>query len=1609
MKRILGEGGAGRVWLVEDRDRPGHELALKELAAAGTPQHEEAFRREFATLACLHHPSLVEVDEFDRSPGSGLPRFTLEFIKGRDIVEAVRAEGPGILLDVVAEALRALAFLHEFELLHRDLKPANLLVRDTPKLGCRLVIVDFGLALAAREQPSEAFRLAGTLPYVAPELLANRAASRRSDLYALGAVLHEVVYGAPPSLGLTTPAGEFVRELFGSAAPLPPLPAGYADGFRDWLSELLSAAPERRPASAAEALARLNESCRTRYPAETPATRTARLLSGPPAEREGSLAQIRDALDPSAGPRIVWVCGGPGSGKSRILRWLEAEAILRGWRVLSVFGQRRHGLEDLRAAAAGGPTMLLVDEVHAAGAETLDLLERLAREPDAPHVQVVAAVRVDAVGHPALRSLLQATGMVPALRRVDLAKLDADGARAMARRATGGVVSEERVAWLLAACDGSPALAESLLVEGVWERGGRAGAGKGQAPVPWARLELISDSTNEWLECVAVFRRGVRDEDAAALCRLDSASIRAASDEASAAGLAYRKEGLWFPDSGALVDQLLSRMDLARRRTLHRLAALRLHEGTGNDDDSALLATLWAGAGDAERAMAATIRAGQARERAGDPVGAAACYADALRLLGRRRDDRHGLRIKQAEALMRSGMYPAAARAAGAAVRLAGDERSRAESLELQAFALVQAGRFQRALLIAEEAALRAQSSGNAVAFARARRTAGVGLGRLGRESEAIPLLEEARRTFEEHGDSRGAADTLHTLAACRARLQDPAAEADFIAAIELYRRAAEEDGRQPPDGQDLKAQVGLAVMQARSGRNDDAARILEEVRVAALARGNLGLQEIALSKMVVGAIDQGKLDRAIVLAEQAADLALHLGDHNLIVVNRCGLSDARIRCGRAGEAVTGLRHTLDMPLSHVEPEIVDYARMLLADAWMESGGGDDREIRELLANSLAGCRKRGKRRAWLMALVIEMERRARPDACDPFEQVRAEFDVVAGGEGDPIEPEIGIRASLATAAFHLARGAVESARVHATAAVAQARAAGFLAFEARAVAQLAAALERAGREREADAAADEGRRLLERAAGRIDDEAIRADFLDRPVYAGLRAGGSAGARRSHTRLLTLYDMIRVLNSEPDADGLLETILDLGLRAVDAERGMIFLREDREGPGQGEFSVHLSRNLETETVRDAEAFSRSIVEAAGQGRSLLALDAGSDERFRDLASVSLYQIRSLMCVPLRSRGRVIGTVYLDSRKDGRLFTEDDLRFVEAFADQAALAIENARMRARLEKENRHLAAAAEARTSFANLVGTSPGIRAVFSLIDKVAATDLPVLIRGESGTGKELVARAIHVHGPRRRHPFLAENCAALPESLLETELFGHVRGAFTGAERNRPGLFEQADGGTLFLDEVGDMSPAMQVRLLRVVEEGSIRRVGGDKPVPVNVRLITATHRDLQGEIKAGRFRLDLLYRLQVLTIEIPPLRERPGDVALLTSHILERIAAERGRAPCVIDDEALALFTRYHWPGNVRELQNTLQRLSLLAGARAISAALIESDPVLRRTLIPAREAGKAGLSLKAGEKEQLRLAIAAAGGNRRNAAGLLGVSRATLYRKLRRHGI
>ncbi len=303
---------------------------------------------------------------------------------------------------------------------------------------------------------------------------------------------------------------------------------------------------------------------------------------------------------------------------------------------------------------------------------------------------------------------------------------------------------------------------------------------------------------------------------------------------------------------------------------------------------------------------------------------------------------------------------------------------------------------------------------------------------------------------------------------------------------------------------------------------------------------------------------------------------------------------------------------------------------------------------------------------------------------------------------------------------------------------------------------------------------------------------------------------------------------------------------------------------------------------------------------------------------------------------------------------------------------------------------------------FAGIIGRAASMQAVFQTIREVAESNVPVIIQGESGTGKELVASAIHNESPRRERRFVTINCGALPDTLLESELFGHVQGAFTGAIRNKKGRFELADGGTLFLDEIGDISPAMQVKLLRVLQDGTFQKLGSESTTRVDVRIIAATHKDLKEEIRAGRFREDLYYRLCVVPITLPPLKERLGDIPLLARHFLRMGAAEEKRKEPVLSQETLNLFMEYDWPGNVRELQNMIRYLLVKCPHDKIEPHHLPPDFLKRqisslRVISPRKRRGKL-------EPEAVRKALQASNGNKAKAARLLGVGRATLYRFL-----
>ncbi|HEY8923016.1 MAG TPA: sigma 54-interacting transcriptional regulator, partial [Polyangia bacterium] len=549
---------------------------------------------------------------------------------------------------------------------------------------------------------------------------------------------------------------------------------------------------------------------------------------------------------------------------------------------------------------------------------------------------------------------------------------------------------------------------------------------------------------------------------------------------------------------------------------------------------------------------------------------------------------------------------------------------------------------------------------------------------------------------------------------------------------------------------------------------------------------------------------------------------------------------------------------------------------------------------------------------------------------------------------------------------------------------------------------------------------------------------------LDDERGAGLLGSHEARARaeRADGRLRRLLRINKRLNSELRLPRLLELIMDTVIELTEAERGFVLLEDEK-----GELVVKAARNIDQQTL-EASGFelSRSIARQAIQsGAPIVTIDAAGDPRFREAMSVSDLHLRSVLAVPLHIKGRAAGTVYVDNRLRRGAFTEEDVQLVLDFTEQAAIAVENARLLSELRKRERRIDVlnqrlrgeldarkeelsgmkqelrenreALAIRYDYRNIVGRTPRMLELFRLLDRLTDTALPVVVQGESGTGKELVARALHFNGPRRAQAFVSENCAAIPETLLESTLFGAVRGAFTGADHDSRGLFEVADGGTLFLDEVAEMSPAMQGKLLRILQTGELRRVGGERTRKVDVRIVAATNRDLGRLVEEGKFRQDLFFRLSVARIVLPPLRERRDDIPAIVEHLLGQIAAKvattatASARPKRVQPEALARLVAYRWPGNVRELENELLRAAALSGevigvgdlspqvAGTAEAALTSIEDPDSLALKPRVERL---------ERALLREALARFGGNQTKAAEALGLSRFGLQKKLRRYG-
>jgi serine/threonine-protein kinase PknK len=1565
---VLTRAGESGVLVVSDRWGHGVSVVLKVLEPG---PGGDRLRREFELRSRLRHPHIAPVLEYGALP-DGRGWFTQARVCGDDLYLASRGATFQRVLEWMVEVLRACAYLHDRGIVHRDLKPDNILVAD----GGEPQVVDFGISL--RTQEARDGDTSGSLVYLAPETLAGAPATAAVDLYAVGVTFYHVLS----------------RELPPEPGPPPALAAQRADipaWFDAVLARLCDLDPERRFRSAPAVIEALTRASGIRFGTETPDTVLARVSGGPLVAREEALARLREGLGSraeSGDGAGVLVVGPPGIGKTRLLEtWRQARQLAGGEVIvgglptlLRVIVSRlseahplvrhhddmirrltgdapdlpvpvrprdgifrdRDALIDLLSAGRLPGAVLVVDDLESADEPTLALVDMLSSGA-VPGPKLLLAMRD---GDPApLGPRALGWSQLEILR---LEPLGADGVETLLLGVFGDADLAAALAPRLhAATEGNPRFVEEVLrvlvEKGAVDRaadGAWAVASEGALPVPRA----LVDACRGRVDALAPEARRLLDLLSLAPGPVPRATARVLGAEAGLEALQRRALVRQVDVDG--VPSVVAAHEGVREASLRGRAARRVPgEPTESDDHATLaaaieaavpndevrpvelLAALWSEVDDPARAVPWLSRAAS-RARQRFDIDRAIDWLERL-------DDRLG----DPRLLDRTDLAPLredVLRHLERMLRYRG--RHEEQSVCLDRLTLLSQTSARPALAL-EAAALKALYW-----FDRRR-------------------LDLSRRLCRGHleaaraqGDRRGRARLSWVLSMVERASGEAALGLELgAAALEALGEAAD------PEAIELRVQllINQGNAHAAMARLDHGARAFE--RGLALSRQEELWSSAIVCTMNLGLCQAllGAYGRALDLLDRARTQAQRLGWTELGQTLERNQAEVERNVGLTAAATQRLERLLGTGAAG--PRASAETRVLLAQCRLD--GGDRAGAATLLDEARGELRAAqieapaGLELASAQLMLADGTREGRLRAVALLERL-----VVGDGAGTE-----GVQAAVRLAAISLEDGDAKTAWRHCE--QASARLDG---GPGRPREGLAEALHIQARVLLARGRRDEAAAVLRRAAEELDRQAADLEGATRDAFIGL----------PRHRVL-VDDARQVLGAVPGALARplvadvagevrdLREVLQLG-RTLTRTTGLGSVVE-RALDGALSLSGLLRGHL---LVREGERF----VVLGGRRAGRAPLPAGSDEPDMELVSAMVRGARTVTrvepegvrwVVPLEYGDTIIGALHLGGGPGGAPLGEHRRGLLEALADLAAMAVQHhlqvdelerlrrrveadlTRTRARLEEEAVRRARAervveAERRTTrlryrYDHIVHGDGAMRDVLAQVDRLVDRKVTVLIVGDSGTGKELIARALHYNGPRKSGPFVAINCAAIPENLIESELFGHVRGAFTGAVKTRRGHFELADGGTLFLDEIGEISPDLQVRLLRVLETGEVTPVGSSKRMPVDVRIVTATNRDLKADVAAGRFREDLYYRINTIVLKLPRLRERIEDLPMLLEHFAQQVAEERGEAPVHFGPGILARLQAHSWPGNIRELRNVVEYATLFAEQGEIPAEL------------------------------------------------------------------
>jgi serine/threonine-protein kinase PknK len=1593
--RELGSGGSATTYLVRDR-RWDTDVALK-LLRDSSPELIDILRTEFARLRELFHPHLCPVHELGvwRTAGFSVPFFTADYLPGVTLGRYAQDKSWEAVARPLGDALEALELLHRAAVLHGDFKPDNIVVSEEGS-G---TLIDLGCAWPLGAKPTASVR--GTRDYMAPELFGDRALDARLDLYAVGVTLMRV--------------GSLLSQ------PLPEAVSRLAE-------RLVEADPAQRPSNAVEVLESLWPE---RHRTGAVPVGLGRLV-GRVAELRAAEAALEALVEQRAGTRVLELVGAAGMGKTRLLREIHYSAQSRA-RVFDMNPGASVCLRGLLEEATGSmlpsieaeavvvarqrwaeraePCVLLVDDADRLSERDRITLEALARSLDAADPVLLVVGSLPGAALPARTAERLEVGP---LRSSDVHELVGDAYAPATReelyRLSGGHPGELR-SLLLSLAAGS--FNESELVRGRF--GWARSSNEGHA------LAEFGDDAREALGVLAAVQEPLGKE---ALRELGVAAERL--DAALLSGVVVRDAAalrLGNPrDAETILGELGAETARALELRVGRWYLSRLGAaGTGNAltalEHAARAALHLARGGEIGRSVELLL--GRGDQHAMLPQAwLLAAHEIVSRFQGLVPSQRVEIELCTARLEQLAGQAQAARERLE---RLLATETQSAERVVMRSELGICALRLGETRTAVEELRLALAEASGCEQKARVTDLLAQALCRQGAYEEAVRVVDEVLGVCD---DPRLCAGLEEAAAVAESRLgRLGAAEARLEAAAGVV-------GRSPPPGHQIRTEGARALVLYQRGKLREASEhYAKALRLA--ERHGLG-DQLANAVLNLGTVlhQRGAYSDALARYERGLALAVALGQTTTEAHTRFNLAKLYVDLGawKRGQS------------------LLEASERLSEQAGIASVAGAALALRAEIA-----LEQKGPELARTLLARAEQAAEAGGDARDQAEvEIRvAEILLVAGDiqrAGEQVERFTRTVASLGAGDIEvladLARARVLSAQQRAREGIALLEGTRKKAcelelrdLEAETDLVLAELWKAQGSEALASKHRLLARELWEREAAALPVE-LRDGFWHsrrrRAALAQPPAAGDSVVSLREDKLRLLVDIFRRLNSSLKTEEVLQRAMDAAIELTGAERGFL-LRVQTEA-GRGSFKVAVARNVDRERIEQSHAkFSRAIAEQVVQsGQAVVTACAQTDQRFEHNASVHALRLQSVVCVPVTTPSGCLGALYLDNRFRTQGFTEQDVDLVMAFADQVAIALGNATLHQELQRKNRELLAQSKRieellrdreaeverlteqvelrrasrshRYDYSAIVGSSPALERVFDLLDRVIETDLTVLIEGESGTGKELVARAVHQNSSRRGGALVSINCTAVPEALLEAELFGYVRGAFTGATTSREGLFVQARGGTLFLDELGDMPLSMQAKLLRVLQEREVRPLGASRTLPVDVRLVCATNRHLATEVAHGRFREDLYYRVNGVALRMPPLRERLEDLPLLVEHIVRRSSERTRLAAPQISRAALAKLSRYSWPGNVRQLENVLTRAMVMAQGGAIGARDLELslESVSRsRPLDHDR--------YRQHESEMLAQALTDHGWNMAQVARLLKVSRPTLYRKVKAYGL